>query len=94
MLPGSILDLFARQYSLVGRHQLPDRCTAAERPRLVRHPDIRQAGPRVLRHRAGVEELGQQLLLPVLDAGADALLWGRAAAHWWGSAASELSPST
>lgn len=84
MLPGRVLDLFARQYSLIGRHQLLDRCTAAERRRLVRHPDIDRAGPRVLRHRAGIVELGQQLLLPVLDAGPGALLWGHAATHWWG----------
>ena len=84
MLPGSILDLFSHQYSLVGRHQLLDRFTAAERRRLVRHPDIERAGPRVLRHRAGGVDLGQQLLLPVLDAGPGALLWGRAATHWWG----------
>jgi very-short-patch-repair endonuclease len=84
VLPGSVLDLFANQYSLVGRHQLRERCTPTERRRLVRHPDIDLVGPRVLRHRAGVPDLGQQLLLPVLDAGRDALLWGRAATHWWG----------
>lgn len=92
MLPGSILDLFALQYSLVGRHQLLDRCTAAERRRLVRDPDIERAGPRVLRHRAGVVDLGQQLLLPVLDAGPNALLWGHAAAHWWGFGRFRASP--
>ena len=84
MVPGSVLDLFTRQFSLVGRHQLLDRCSPSERRRLVRHPDIERAGPRVLRHRAGSVDLGQQLLLPVLDAGQDALLWGRAATHWWG----------
>lgn len=84
MLPGSALDLFARQHALVARHQLRDHCTEVERRRLARHRDIERMGPRVLRHRAGVVDLGQQLLLPVLDAGRDALLWGRAATHWWG----------
>lgn len=84
MLPGCVLELFADQYSVVGRHQLRDRCTPAERRRLVRHPDIELVGPRVLRHRAGVPDLGQQLSVPVLDAGRGALLWGRAATHWWG----------
>jgi very-short-patch-repair endonuclease len=84
VLPGSVLDLFADQYSLVGRHQLRERCSTADRRRITRHPDIERATPRVLRHRAGVPDLGQQLLLPVLDAGRDAALWGRAAAHWWG----------
>lgn len=83
MLPGSVLDLFARQYALAGRHQLRSRCTPAERRRCVRHPDVEPVG-RVLRHRAGVTDLGQQLLLPVLDAGRGAVLWGRAATHWWG----------
>jgi very-short-patch-repair endonuclease len=84
VLPGSILDLFADQYSVVGRHQLREHCSPGERRRLVRHADIEPIGPRVLRHRAGVPDLGQQLLTPVLDAGRGALLWGRAATHWWG----------
>lgn len=84
MLPGCVLDLFAHQYSVVGRHQLRELCTPAERRRIVHHADIQPVGPRVLRHRAGVQDLGQQLLLPVLDGGSGALLWGRAATHWWG----------
>jgi len=84
VLPGSILDLFAAQYSVVGRHQLRQRCTPEERRRASRHPDVEPMGRRVLRHRAGTPDLGQQLLAPVLDAGRDAVLWGRAATHWWG----------
>lgn len=84
MLPGSLLDLLGQQFSLVGRHQLRTICDPTERRRVAHHPDLAPVGPRVLRHRAGAPELGQQLLLPVLDAGRDARLWGRAAAHWWG----------
>jgi very-short-patch-repair endonuclease len=84
VLPGRVLDLFTDQYSLLGRHQLRDACSPAERRRTVRHADVELIGPRVLRHRAGTPDLGQQLLLPVLDAGRGALLWGRAATHWWG----------
>lgn len=84
MLPGSVLDLFAAQYSLVGRHQLRERCTTQERRRVAGHPDVEPVGRRVLRHRAGLPDLGQQLLAPVLDAGRGAILWGRAATHWWG----------
>ena len=84
MLPGSITELLSQQYSLVARHQMRDRCTPAERRRCVRHPELVPAGRRVLRHRAGVAQLGQQLLLPVLDAGPRAVLWGYAATQWWG----------
>lgn len=84
MLPGPVLDLFAHQYSLVGRHQLRTRCTPAERRRVLADPAVEAVTPRVLRHRAGMVNLGQQLLLGVLDAGDGTVLWGRPAAHWWG----------
>jgi len=84
MLPGRVVHLLERQYSLVARHQLRARCTPAERRRCHRDHHLVEATPRVLRHRAGVPQLGQQLLLPVLDAGPGALLWGYAATQWWG----------
>lgn len=84
MLPGRVVHLLERQYSLVARHQLRSRCTPAERRRCRRDPHLEALGPRVLRHRAGVPHLGQQLLAPVLDAGPGAYLWGYAATQWWG----------
>jgi very-short-patch-repair endonuclease len=84
MLPGSVIELLARQYSLVSSHQLLDRCTPAERRRCRRDPHLERVTPRVHRHRAGVPQLGQQLLLPVLDAGPGSVLWGFAATQWWG----------
>lgn len=84
MLPEAAIQLFAHQYSLAGRAQLRSRCTPSEVRRVVEHPDVERVSPRVLRHRAGVTDLGQQLLLAVLDAGDGAVLWGRSAAHWWG----------
>lgn len=84
MLPGSVIHLLERQYSLVATHQLRTECTPAERRRCRRDPHLEPLGRRVLRHRAGAPHLGQQLLAPVLDAGADAVLWGYAATQWWG----------
>lgn len=84
MLPGSVLELLQQQYALVARHQLRACCTPAERRRCRRHPELVQAGPRVLRHAAATPDLGQQLLLAVLDAGPSAVLWGYAATQWWG----------
>ena len=84
MLPGSVVHLLERQYSLVATHQLRARCTPAERRRSRRDPYLEPIGPRVLRHRAGVAQLGQQLLAPVLDAGPGSVLWGYAATQWWG----------
>lgn len=84
MLPGSVVHLLERQYSLVSSHQLREVCTPAERRRTRRDPHLDPIGPRVLRHRAGVSQLGQQLLAPVLDAGPGAVLWGYAATQWWG----------
>lgn len=84
MLPGCVLDLLERQYSLVASHQLRRSCTPAERRRCRRDPHLEPLGPRVLRHRAASPQLGQQLLAPVLDAGPGAVLWGYAATQWWG----------
>jgi very-short-patch-repair endonuclease len=84
MLPGSVVHLLERQYSLVATHQLRADCTPAERRRCRRDPYLEPLGPRVLRHRAAPPQLGQQLLAPVLDAGPDAVLWGYAATQWWG----------
>lgn len=84
MLPGSVVHLLERQYSLVATHQLRTQCTPAERRRCRRDPYLEAVGPRVLRHRAASPQLGQQLLAPVLDAGPDAILWGYAATQWWG----------
>ncbi|MFP5320590.1 MAG: hypothetical protein ACLGIC_01955 [Acidimicrobiia bacterium] len=84
MLPEAVLDLFARQYSVVARQQVGDRCTEAELRRVVAHPDVERVTPRVLRHRAGASSLGQDLMLAVLDAGDRSILWGRSAMHWWG----------
>lgn len=84
MLPEPAIHLFSNQYSLIGRSQLRRCCTEAEVRRVVRHRDVEVVTPRVLRHRAGVTDLGQELLLAVLDAGDGAVLWGRSAGHWWG----------
>lgn len=84
MLPGSVVHLLERQYSLVATHQLRAECTPAERRRCRRDPYLEALGLRVLRHRAAPPQLGQQLLAPVLDAGPDAVLWGYAATQWWG----------
>lgn len=84
MLPGRVVHLLERQYSLVATHQLRVACTPAERRRCRRDPYLEPLGSRVLRHRAAPAQLGQQLLAPVLDAGPGAVLWGYAAAQWWG----------
>lgn len=84
MLPGSVVDLLQQQYALIARYQMRARCTPAERRRCRRNPELVPAGPRVLRHVAATTELGQQLLLAVLDAGPHAVLWGYAATQWWG----------
>ena len=84
VLPGSVLDVLQTQYSLIARHQVRARCSPAERRRCRRSTELAPAGPRVLRHLAGTPALGQQLLLPVLDAGPYAVLWGYAAMQWWG----------
>lgn len=84
MLPGSVVNLLERQYSLIATHQLRAVCTPAERRRCRRDPYLEPVGPRVLRHRAGARHLGQQLLAPVLDAGPGTVLWGYAGTQWWG----------
>jgi very-short-patch-repair endonuclease len=84
MLPGSVVHMLERQYSLVATHQLRAVCSPAERRRCRSDPYLEAVGPRVLRHRAAAPQLGQQLLAPVLDAGPDTVLWGYAGAQWWG----------
>lgn len=85
MLPDPVLELFRLQHGLAADHQIrdvePDR---SRRRRIHRCPDVERASPRVLRHRAAPRTRAQELSLAVLDAGRDAVLWGKSAATHWG----------
>lgn len=93
MLPEPLTDLLARQWGLAARFQIrrlvPDHAT---RRWLYRHPDFDHPSPRVLHHRAVRPSNEQQVLLGVLDAGEDALLWSKAAATHWGFSRFRLLP--
>lgn len=93
MLPDPVVELLRRQRGLAAHHQIrliePN---PTARRAVYRHPDLDVASPRVLRHRAAAPCPEQDLLLGVLDAGPDALLWGKSGACHWGYSRFRLLP--
>lgn len=84
-IPDHLLELFRRQWGLTARFQLRQAEPSEARWRRIRrHPEIELATPRVLRHRAAPWTPEQELLVAVLDAGPEAVLWGKSAACQWG----------
>lgn len=84
MLPEPVVHLLRTQRGLVATRQLgclPDR---QRRRILEREPELERLTPRVLRHLVSERSREQHLTAAVLDAGADAGLWGKSAAALWG----------
>ena len=93
MLPPFLLDLLRSQHGLAAHHQIrADEPNPTARRAIHRHPDLQPASPRVLRHRAVAPCREQDILLGVLDAGPDALLWGKPGATLWGFGRFRLLP--
>lgn len=93
MLPDPVLALLARQWGLAARFQIQEAVPdAATRRWLYHHADFDHPSPRVLRHRAVRPSKEQALLLGVLDAGRDAVLWSKSAATHCGFSRFRLLP--
>ena len=93
MLPPFLTGLLQAQHGLVALHQIrAEEPNENARRALRRHPDLRRASPRVLRHRAVPRSREQDILLGVLDAGPGALLWGKPGACLWGFSRFRLLP--
>lgn len=83
MLPDLAGELFGRQYGVAANCQLQP-LTAAERRRVLRHPDVERLTPRVLIHRIAPPVPERALLSAVFDGGRGAVLWGKSAVTFWG----------
>ena len=93
VLPEPVLALLARQWGLVARSQVREAVADASlRRSIYHHDDFDHPSPRVLRHRAVRPSKEQDLLLGVLDAGPDAVLWSKAAATHCGFGRFRLLP--
>lgn len=84
MLPEPVVDLLRLQRGLVATFQLRELPPAERRRVLEREPELERMTPRVLRHRVSDRSREQHLMASVLDAGADAGLWGKSGAAFWG----------
>lgn len=84
MLPEEIVGLLRRQYGLLAMWQLRVLPLAERRRVLERRPDLERVSPSLLRHRIVPRSREQDLLAAVLDAGPEAVLWGKSAAALWG----------
>jgi very-short-patch-repair endonuclease len=83
MLPELVLDLLRRQRGALADRQLLA-LEPPDRRRVRRHPELVQVSSRTWRHLAVPPSAEQRLILSVLDAGADAALWGKSGASHWG----------
>ncbi len=94
MLPDPVLELFRNQVGLVARHQIrlvePNR---QARRTIYRNPDLEVVTSRVLRHRAVAPSREQAVMTAVLDAGPDALLWGKSGATLFGFGRDRILPA-
>lgn len=85
VVPDNLLELLRRQRGLAAGHQVcdlvPDR---HQRRTLYAQPEIDWVTPRVIRHKVVPWSTEQDLMLGILDAGRDGLLWGKFAACRWG----------
>lgn len=94
MLPDAVLELFRVQAGVCARHQIRAVEPNPEiRRRIYRDCDLEALTPRVLRHRAVPPSREQALMKAILDAGPDALLWGKSAATLFGFGRHRLLPA-
>lgn len=84
MLPEPVVHLLRTQRGLIATRQLACLHRSERRRILEREPELERLTPRVLRHQIADRSREQHLTAAVLDAGADAGLWGKSAAALWG----------
>lgn len=93
MLPHTVIELLRIQFGLIARHQIrtiePSR---QARRALYRDPALEAITARVFRHRVVPPSPEQSVMVGVLDAGPDAILWGKSATTHWGFGRHRLLP--